>query len=79
MMKDKVLSGSPTEQEYQAKRAATQINLRKYYNRCVAVMAKEEAGEITIDEALDTMLMIDAEWAKIIVDDIAPKKHLLET
>lgn len=63
--------------EYEAKRLATQINLRKYYNRCVSVMAQEEAGELTIDEALDKFLELDSTFSEIIVDDIAPLKRII--
>lgn len=70
------MSDSPTA-EYEARRLATQMNLRKYYNRCVAVMAQEEAGEIDMDQALKQFLGLDAEWARKIVDDIAPKKNIL--
>lgn len=78
MDKPEVLPGDGPQAVYDARRLATQINLRKYYNACVGVMAREESGEITMDQALDEFLALDSYWAKAIVDDIAPKKSLLE-
>lgn len=63
--------------EYEAKRLSVQINLRKYYNQCVAIMAQEEAGDITTDEAMDQFLVLDTEFARIIVDDISPRRNIL--
>lgn len=71
------MADSP-QAEYEAKKIATQLNLRRYYNECVAVMAQEEAGEIDMDSALDKFLELDVRYAREIVDDIAPKKSILE-
>lgn len=64
--------------EYEARRLATQINLRRYYNECVAIMSLEEAGDIHMEDALAKFLDLDARYAKDIVDDIAPRKNVLE-
>jgi hypothetical protein len=64
--------------EYNAKRVATAMNLQRYYNECVEVMAKEQAGEIPMEDAKLAMGKLDVKWATIITDDISPKKNILE-
>lgn len=73
------LSGGDSRRaEYEAKRVSVQLALRRYYNECVIIMAKEEAGELPMDDALKEFLRLDAEFSKQIVDDISPLKKILE-
>ena len=65
------------QSQYYAKRVATQLNLRRYFNECIPVMAQEEAGEISMDEALVLFDELDVRWGKVIVDDLSPIKSII--
>lgn len=65
--------------EYEAKRISVQLTLRRYYNECVQIMAQEEAGELPMEDALAKFLVLDSKYAKLIVDDISPRRNILIT
>jgi hypothetical protein len=76
MSGDIALIDSPLA-EYEARKLATEMNLRRYANELLAVIRASQNDDLDEDEAFSALKELDETWARLIVDDLAPQKNLL--
>lgn len=67
------------QDEYDAKLAVTTTYLVKYYNATLRIIGGEAEGLITQEQAMEELGKQDEIFAKMIVDDISPKRTILST
>lgn len=63
--------------EYEARILATSMNLRRYGNEMLGLIRAAQEGDMPEEDAFKALEELDGQWATILVDDLAPRKHLL--
>lgn len=69
---------SDLQAEYAARLVATSYNLKQHVNQAIGVIQSSQKGDMPEEEAMAELDKLDDQWAKIIVDDIAPQQHIIK-
>lgn len=70
--------GRNLQAEYEARLLSTNSNLKKHFNECLGIIQGAQKGDIPEEDALNELDSMDTQWAKLIVDDIAPLEHIIQ-
>lgn len=73
------MAGRNLRAEYELRLLTTASNLKRHFNEALGIVQSAQKGEIPEEDAFLKLDKLDEDWAKAIVDDIAPEEHIIRS